>query len=64
MSPSRQAKRAGLKNLKQVQELTGQSGQILTNWCRDEPKLFKVVLAGCVALTNNKAQQGKEREYE
>ena len=46
----RQAKAAGLKNLAQVQELTGQSGQTLTNWCRDKPKLFKVVLAGCVAI--------------
>jgi len=52
MSPSRQAKAAGLKNLAQAQELTGQSRQTLQNWCRDKPKLFRVVLVGCVALNN------------
>jgi hypothetical protein len=49
MTPSQQAKEAGLKNLLQVQQLTGQSAQTLTNWHRDKPELFKIVLLGCVA---------------
>jgi len=49
MTPSQQAKEAGLKNLLQVQQLTGQSAQTLTNWYRDKPELFKIVLLGCVA---------------
>ena len=49
MTPSQQAKAAGLKNLLQVCELTGQSAQTLTNWHRDKPELFKIVLLGCVA---------------
>ncbi len=49
MTPSQQAKAAGLKNLRQVQQLTGQSAQTLTNWHRDKPELFKIVIRGCVA---------------
>jgi len=51
MSPSQQAKEAGLKNLATVTLMTGVSVQTLTNWHRDKPKLFKAVVAGCVALT-------------
>jgi hypothetical protein len=51
MTPSQQAKAAGLKNLLQVSELTGVSIQTLSNWAKDKPLLFSVVLAGCVALT-------------
>ena len=47
---SQQAKAAGLKNLIQVQQLTGQSAQTLINWHRDKPELFRVVIAGCVSL--------------
>ena len=49
MSPSRQAKKVGLKNLKQVSEMTGQSIQTLSNWCKDKPELFDIVLFGCLA---------------
>jgi len=48
LTPSQQAKAAGLKNLRQVQELTGQSAQTLSNWAKDKPELFKIVLLGCV----------------
>ena len=47
MTPSQQAKAAGLNNLKHVSELTGQSPQTLNNWARDKPELFKLVLLGC-----------------
>ena len=57
MTPSQQAKAAGLKNLLQVQQLTGQSAQTLTNWHRDKPELFKIVLLGCVAIL--KTRTGK-----
>jgi hypothetical protein len=49
MTPSQQAKEAGLKNLLQVQKLTSVSAQTLTNWHKDKPELFKIVLLGCVA---------------
>ena len=49
MTPSQQAKAAGLKSLSQVSELTGQSLQTLGNWHRDKPELFRIVLLGCVA---------------
>jgi len=49
MTPSQQAKSAGLKSLSQVSELTGQSLQTLGNWHRDKPELFRIVLLGCIA---------------
>ena len=49
LTPSQQAKEAGLKNLLQVQQLTGQSAQTLINWHRDKPELFKIVIIGCAA---------------
>jgi len=50
-SPSQQAKAAGLKSLAAVSALTGVSRSTLNDWHRDKPKLFKVVLEGCKALT-------------
>ena len=50
MTPSQQAKAEGLKSLSQVKEMTGVSLQTLTNWHKNKPELFKVVLAGCKAL--------------
>ena len=47
MTASEAAKAANLKSLKQVGELTGQSGQTLINWFNDKPELFEVVLLGC-----------------
>lgn len=49
MTASEQAKAAGLKSLKQVAELTGQSAQTLNNWAENKPQLFKIVLLGCKA---------------
>jgi len=48
MTPSQQAKAAGLKNLTQVSEMTGQSLQTLTNWHKNKHGLFRIVLLGCV----------------
>ena len=57
MTPSRQAKKAGLKNLTQVAEMTGQSLQTLTNWNRNKPDLFNIVIAGCVAIEMMKEEK-------
>ena len=48
-SPSQQAKAEGLKSLSQVSEMTGQSLQTLSNWSKNKPELFKIVLLGCKA---------------
>ena len=50
MTASEQAKAAGLKNLKQVAEMTGVRANTLHNWHRRKPLLFTVVLIGCVKL--------------
>ena len=48
MTPSQQAKAAGLKSLLQVSELTGVRTQTLNNWANNRPGLFEVTLMGCV----------------
>lgn len=49
MTPSQQAKAAGLKGLTEVSNLTGVSLQTLTNWHKNKPRLFVVVVKGCVS---------------
>lgn len=56
MTPSQQAKGMGLKSLTQVSQLTGVSLQTLTNWHRNKPDLFMVVLTGCIQLQNKDIQ--------
>lgn len=47
------AKAAGIKSLSAVSELTGVSLQTLTNWHKNKPMLFAVVLAGCVSIKDS-----------
>lgn len=47
MTPAQQAKSVGLKSLAQVSQITGVSLNTLTNWHRDKPELFRIVLIGC-----------------
>ena len=49
MTPAQQAKSVGLKSLTQVSQITGVSLNTLTNWHRDKPELFRIVLLGCTA---------------
>jgi len=51
MSASTEAKSAGLRSLAQVSKLTGISAETLNNWYLNRPKLFTVVIAGCLYLT-------------
>ena len=61
MTPSKQAKEAGLKSLKQVSVMTGKPVTTLHNWHKDSPRLFKIVLIGCAALDErSKLTKGKE----
>lgn len=53
MTPSQQAKAEGLTGLSVVSKLTGVSLQTLSNWHKDKPNLFRVVLAGCRAIIAN-----------
>lgn len=52
MKPSEQCKAAGLKSLKQLSEITGESVQTSNNWSKYKPRLFAVVLAGAVNKKN------------
>ena len=53
MTPSQQAKQAGLKSLAQVSELTGVRFQTLNNWAKNKPELFNIVIIGCKASKDN-----------
>ncbi|MCY4043468.1 MAG: hypothetical protein OXE99_00150 [Cellvibrionales bacterium] len=46
MKPSEQCKKAGLKNLNELVERSGESVQTLNNWYKNKPKLFRLVLMG------------------
>ena len=47
MTPSQQAKAAGLKSLAAVTKITGVSKSTLFDWHKNKPRLFAVVLKGC-----------------
>jgi len=49
MTPAGQAKSVGLNSLTQVSQITGVSLNTLTNWHRNKPELFRIVLLGCLA---------------
>lgn len=49
MSASKKAKKAGLKSLTEVAEITGDTPQNLSNYSKKKPKLYDVILLGCMA---------------
>ena len=57
MTPSQQAKAAGLKSLAEVSQITGVLPQTLDNWHKNKKPLFAAVLIGCKAIKD------KEKEY-
>lgn len=70
MTPAQQAKAAGLKELSEIVRMIGfkpdgrpvTSLQTLTNWHQDKPMLFKIVVAGCVALQNSERFDDQKSE--
>ena len=58
MTPSQQAKAAGLKSIKEVSDMIGRPPQTLYNWNKNYPALFAAVLIGCRVIkdANEKAQ--------
>jgi hypothetical protein len=57
MKPSDQCKAAGLKSLAELSRISGESVQTLNNWHRNKPKLFEIVLKGCLeekSIVNDK----------
>ena len=47
MTPSEQAKAAGLSSFKQVVELTEVPRQTLVDWHKSRPRLFSLILFAC-----------------
>lgn len=50
MFPSQACKEAGLKGLSELANLTNQSAQTLSNWYKHKPDLFRVLIAGALAM--------------
>jgi hypothetical protein len=53
MTPSKQCKAAGLKNLAELSKITTVSVRTLQNWHEHKPKLFEVVIYGALHIKNN-----------
>lgn len=53
-SPSKQCKDAGLQSLAEVSRMTKKCAPTLHNWAKNNPELFSVVVAGCVAIKNGR----------
>ncbi len=52
LTASQKVKAAGLKSLLQLSEMTGVSPQTLTNWYKDKPELFDVLIDGALVQQN------------
>jgi len=48
MKTAEKTKAAGLLNLKELSELTGQTPDTLRRWDKNKPELFQIVLDGAV----------------
>lgn len=48
MTTAEKVKSAGLLNLKELSELTGQTSDTLRRWDKNKPELFQIVLNGAV----------------
>jgi len=46
MTPAKKCKELGINGLKELSELSGVSYQTLSNWAKDKPKLFNIILKG------------------
>jgi len=54
MTPAKQAKAAGLKGLHEVSMISNRPRSTLYEWHKYNPQLFRVVIAGCVAVKNER----------
>ena len=49
MTASKQCKKAGLKSLAELAQITGRSIRTLQEWHKTSPVFFKIVLDGAIA---------------
>ncbi len=54
MSASIEVKEAGLKSLSQVITLTGVPRSTLEDWADNRPRLFKIIIGGCLQVAKAK----------
>lgn len=54
MTPSQQAKAAGLPSLAAVIKITGAPKRTLYDWHKHKPNLFRAVIIGCAEINRSK----------
>ena len=57
-TPSKYAKESGLKNLKEVQEITGVNRDTLVLWFKNRRAVFDVIILGCLEVKEKGIQVG------
>ena len=54
MKPSEKCKKAGLKSLAELSEITGRTSKVLIDWANNDPLFFDIVLHGAVLVKLSK----------
>lgn len=64
MTLSKRCQSAGLSGGAELSRITGTSKETLTNWMKNKPKLFEVVLLGAVQTIDDSVRLKKTICYE
>ena len=64
MKPHEQCKKAGLKSLAELSEITKVSIQTLNNWSKNKVELFRAVILGSKILKDRPSMAQKAAEKE
>ena len=59
MRPTDQCKQAGLKNLKELADITRESVQTLVAWSKNKPRRFELLIAGAVSDKSKQTESGQ-----
>ena len=57
MKPSEKCKKAGLKSLAELSEISGKPVRTLTDWSSTQPQFFALIIAGAVMVKTGKMLQ-------
>ena len=61
-TPSREAKRLGVRSLQEASSISQTSRKTLENWYHNRPSLFRAVIIGCVSIKRTN-EESKEEHF-
>jgi hypothetical protein len=61
-TPSREAKRLGVRSLQEASNISQTSRKTLENWYHNRPALFRTVIIGCVSIKRTN-EESKEEHF-